>query len=1789
MNRSVKSKRKGFTLTELIVVIVIIGILAVILIPTLTGYIKKAKYSNDVQNTNSLNVYLKNNSILFGDEINSRDDVIDLLKKDNPDKELKLETESEDYYLWYDIQNKQIILETYEALDSKTTKLGYTDGRDDISEFFLGYYFLSEDGSSLANVIKEVNSLTVKGADENYDSEAQRIEDALEDVMDDGYESAYNGFLAYFKDANERGGIPFEGTTTTIKVTFENGEIKIKLHFADILDRLEITTKPNKLEYTALDPIETTGMVVTVYYKDGRSKEVTNYTISPNVAQVLSGPVPTVTVTYKENGMTVSNRFEITVNPIKENLGFEFEPYTYNGSDFIQDIKDKLTSYNDNYIYDVPGAVINAGTYSIEVNAISKSLDYEDVNFIIDITVNKAELDISVNDITLILGELLTIDKVKNNILVQGLAGSDTLTSALNFDYANIQLDLIEQGFDTSVPYEIGYIVTGVTSKNYNLSEIRGIINYVYDTKILVFVPTITDEGVQDANFDENKTYTATYDGDYITVSGYFENLYGEKVENVKPRLAEVINGGLVDYVRDDYSILKYINSDTYKFLVTVSQGEADQGYSVESNSSKTYTVVINKKEITEDMFTVDNYAWNSSLPGKPIVHINEANLSEAYTTITVNHWGQQTSFDKGNLSIVVSDTCTNYKGQVSLDFNIIYEYYTVSYQNNQNTSYRKYLDKFTITSKHEKDGYTLIGYTDIEGGETVKFNLGEEYDETSFEGDELVLYPVFDANEYTITFDTNGGSIVDDITQDYGTTITKPADPTREGYTFAGWDPQIPETMPLDGLTVVAKWTINQYTITFDTDGGSEIAPITKDYGTQVDAPANPTKTGYTFSGWNKEVPSTMPANDVTVKAIWTINGHTITFNTDGGSEITPITQDYGTSVTKPADPTKEGYTFAGWDKEIPSTMPDENITITAKWTVNQYTITFDTDGGSAINPIEQDYGTIVEAPADPTKKGYTFDGWDIEVPAKMPADNITIKAKWKLVDYAINYKYSVSGSINDEFTVDDNKNPIKYTVEDKNIDLLNASKHEYTFIGWFTDEDCTIAVATIDTSQAKDLTIYGKFENRTVVSVTYNEGTLTNTQYYYSDKLNLDGATFKVTYNNGEVDEYFVPSSYTVRYQTENADSFKVGNTIVYVTVLDKEVAITIPAVGKKTVKVLPQDYTITYGDVYDSSKVKYNYDIEVDEGLSTYLKANLDSNITLNVGEYQLTITYEEHPNYNFDVTTKGKLIVNQKSIEGYDFGTIPTQEVNYDIASNPCKPSVSLPNGLTETDVIIDYSNNNQLGEAVAIIKGIGNYKDEVKITFKIKAKVYNLTYNYEGGNDAGNPDKYNWNTDGKVTLTNPVKDHYEFNGWIVDGINKGNDYVIENITSDLELTASWTPVKYNISYQFKDANNNDVTVDTNTNETEYTIESSNLQLKTVSKEGLTFEGWFIGDEKVTEIVPKKYLKDITIVGKFHDKKASTVELVNSPNKLTYQAYDKVDLTGATFKVTYDNSSSEIVGIEKVNGTIYQTNKNHLVSGDTKVTVEVEGKEVEINGITVSKITLTDSMFKQIDEQIVGPEVLTNGVEPTVIKAEGLAYVPEFDAIYSNNKGVGTGVVTLTGKGEFTGIVELEFTISAKEYNITYELDGGNANNETVYNWNTPLVFDANPTKEYYNFNGWYINDNEVTSTEGYSEDITVVAKWTPKDYTITFNTGCDTTVNSITQGYNTKIEFDLNSVVLEKAGFKFMGWDNTLPTNMPANGLTITAKWQELTHVEAASATCEENGNIEYWYYHFLHK
>ena len=200
-------------------------------------------------------------------------------------------------------------------------------------------------------------------------------------------------------------------------------------------------------------------------------------------------------------------------------------------------------------------------------------------------------------------------------------------------------------------------------------------------------------------------------------------------------------------------------------------------------------------------------------------------------------------------------------------------------------------------------------------------------------------------APTYAVTLNTNGGTInngnVTGYTYGVGATLPAADDMTYTGHTFKGWYDN--ENLTGSPVTAIggaetgnkeywAKWEINQYTVTVKPENGKADIIITQDYGTPITAPTL-TREGYTFKGWDKEIPETMPAENMTVKAQWEINQYTITFDTNGGSEIAPITQDYGTEITAPDKPTRKGYTFKGWDKEIPKTMPAENITITARW----------------------------------------------------------------------------------------------------------------------------------------------------------------------------------------------------------------------------------------------------------------------------------------------------------------------------------------------------------------------------------------------------------------------------------------------------------------------------------------------------------------------------------------------------------------------------------------------------------------------------------------------------------------------------------------------------------------------------------------------------------------------------------------------------------------------------------------------------------------------------------------
>ena len=216
--------------------------------------------------------------------------------------------------------------------------------------------------------------------------------------------------------------------------------------------------------------------------------------------------------------------------------------------------------------------------------------------------------------------------------------------------------------------------------------------------------------------------------------------------------------------------------------------------------------------------------------------------------------------------------------------------------------------------------------------------------------------------------------------------------------------------------ITLTARWE-NTYILAYDTGCDTEIQTTMPAYRDEITLPEAPVKTGYTFGGWYDGTATyqagetyTMTAKDVTLTAQWTINQYTITFDTDGGSRIVPITQDYGTAVTAPANPTKTGHTFVGWDKEIPATIPAEDVTIKALWTPNVYTVTLNTNRGiiESGNVTEYTYGVGAKLPTRVTKSGYFFTGWyDNEACQGSPVleisttdlGDLTFYAGWTLV----------------------------------------------------------------------------------------------------------------------------------------------------------------------------------------------------------------------------------------------------------------------------------------------------------------------------------------------------------------------------------------------------------------------------------------------------------------------------------------------------------------------------------------------------------------------------------------------------------------------------------------------------------------------------------------------------------------------------------------------------------------------------------------------------------------------
>lgn len=251
-----------------------------------------------------------------------------------------------------------------------------------------------------------------------------------------------------------------------------------------------------------------------------------------------------------------------------------------------------------------------------------------------------------------------------------------------------------------------------------------------------------------------------------------------------------------------------------------------------------------------------------------------------------------------------------------------------------------------------------------------------------------LTVNGTFAANTFTLTLLMNGETYA--VYQfEPGADLSGLPNPELEGYTFSGWGKRY-KKMPESNLTMKGTFKPNKHKVVFNVDDEYRFEK-TVTFGEPIRAIAEPGREHYTFTGWGT-IPETMPDFDLTFNGYFNINCYPITFSLDG-EEIFSDEFDYGTPITPPEVPVKEGYVFSGW-RNLPKTMPDEEVHAEGRYYLRRYRVICEASG-KEVDRVQVLYGAAPVLPDAPAKRGYRFDGWE-GVPETMPAQDVTVTARY-------------------------------------------------------------------------------------------------------------------------------------------------------------------------------------------------------------------------------------------------------------------------------------------------------------------------------------------------------------------------------------------------------------------------------------------------------------------------------------------------------------------------------------------------------------------------------------------------------------------------------------------------------------------------------------------------------------------------------------------------------------------------------------------------------------------------
>ena len=1077
-----------------------------------------------------------------------------------------------------------------------------------------------------------------------------------------------------------------------------------------------------------------------------------------------------------------------------------------------------------------------------------------------------------------------------------------------------------------------------------------------------------------------------------------------------------------------------------------------------------------------------------------------------------------------------------------------------------------------------ELPGYTFNGwYEDVDGFNTVE----------TMPDRNLKFVASWTANEITVTFDGNGGLIKGlhngdfvpsySVTGHVGEALTFPVASKAEGYTGHAWtdaegthlDP-LPTVFPAEDTTYTLVWDVNVHSITFDANSGTVIRPFSGGeagsyteagiaYGSEIEMPENPTRTGYIFQGWYEDnyygfnYPNEMPDRDLKFIAQWEEQVHTITLDANGGrfvndmgvvSDTYFVSGKYNESVTYPQDPELEGYTLKAWADEngekVSSrifNIPAEDVTYYAVWEINEIEVTYRPRGGVAINPV-----TLLEETQDFTVKykfgdelilpqidreGYDFAGWaDTQygwvIPETVPdvtSKKMTINAFWAGQDFMVSF--DANGG----------------TVDTKALHVNAATTSQKDTVAYYavvgTPDDDLTALLPISGSEKKEGYVFHSWVDEEGTHYSNNTLIAQMTKFPTQD-LHLVAdwriETFTATFdpNNGTV----------VRPFSGGETSSAYDETVTFNETIPMPTDIARPG--------------YTFQGWYEDSWFGYNYPAEMPAR---------DLHFTAQWTADEHTITYE----------TDGGIIATADGLRVWDLPYVITAVTDFDLKN--ADPSL-YPLQPTKEGYTFQYwlgSDENTYQQGPNTMPA-----EDLVLTAIWKINTVTVTYVPNGGT-AINPKTYwpteqnfdiTYNYGDELILPQITREGYLFGGW-VENTKYGWNYpttIADEQPASLKFTAVWVGADYTVTFDGNGGTMQTIALrgnsDSNTPDTVgyYTIVGkvedsiTGLLPRTVpTKDGYTFQYWVDEDGA-------HWSNDSL-------KKMSDPEGFFPAENKTFVAEWKVN----HYTVTFNSGDNSAV----------------LINPNTGLAVTNQTYNQEVN----------------FGETIPFP------ADPT---RPGHTFIGWTEAAlgYNYPREMPAKALTFTAKWQ---VNEITYTFDANGGDMsTNALDGASHYDSvslysTTGNYNTTVKDPQIMAKEGYSFHGWvdqngkHYNWKDAATTTFGTEDMTFTAEWEIESYEVKFDGMGGDLINPNTgvlapgQEYTEKvvfgetIPFPADPV---REGYTFNGWNATLgaqtypaataqfvgynyPREMPARNITFTAQWA----IDKHTITLDANGGL----------